>query len=73
MNAARESVALEPFREAGYRQLMRVHAALGNRAEATRVYETCRALLRTELDTVPSPETQAVYDAIVAGRHPGST
>lgn len=61
LGAARESVALEPFREAGYRRLMRLHAALGDRAEAVRVYDACRALLKQELGTAPAPETQRVY------------
>ena len=61
LGAARESVALEPFREAAYRRLMRVHVMLGNHAEALRVYETCRSLFATELGTDPSPETQKVY------------
>lgn len=61
LGAAREGVALEPYRETGYQRLMRVHAALGNRAEALRVYERCRLLFATELGTDPSPETQKVY------------
>jgi DNA-binding SARP family transcriptional activator len=61
LGAARESVTLEPFREETYRRLMRVHVALGNRAEALRVYESCRALLAKELGAEPSPETQDVY------------
>ena len=40
---------------------MRVHVALGDRAEALRVYERCRVLLANELRTDPSPETQEVY------------
>ena len=64
MGAARESVALEPFREVGYQRLMRVHVALGNRADALRVYEDCRALLARELGAEPSPETQAVYKEV---------
>lgn len=64
LGAARECVALEPFLEAGYRRLMRVHVALGNRAEALRVYESCRALLAKELSTDPSPETQEVYQEV---------
>ena len=64
LGAAREGVALEPFREAGYRRLMRVHVALGDRAEALRVYEACRALLEKELGSDPSPETQDMYQEV---------
>jgi YVTN family beta-propeller protein len=58
---AEEAVALEPFRESGYRRLMEIHAAAGNRAEALRVYERCRRLLADELGAFPSPETEAIY------------
>ena len=58
---AAELVALEPFRETGYQSLMRLHHALGDRAEALRVFERCRALLREELGTSPSPQTEAVF------------
>jgi SARP family transcriptional regulator, regulator of embCAB operon len=58
---AEQAVALEPFRETGYRRLMEAHAAAGNRAEALRVYERCRRLLADELGSYPSPETESVY------------
>lgn len=58
---AAQTVSLEPFRETGYQQLMRSHAALGNRAEALRVYQKCRELLAEELGVDPSPETEALY------------
>jgi YVTN family beta-propeller protein len=58
---AEETIALEPFREAGYRRLMAAHAAAGNRAEALRVYERCRRLLAEELGAYPSPETESIY------------
>jgi SARP family transcriptional regulator, regulator of embCAB operon len=58
---AKEAVALEPFRETSYQLLMRAHAAMGNRAEALRVYERCRSLLSEELGVPPSPQTEAVY------------
>ena len=58
---AQELVALEPFRETAYRQLMRAQAGAGNRAEALRVYERCRALMGDELGVDPSSETQAYH------------
>jgi YVTN family beta-propeller protein len=62
---AEEAIALEPFREAGYRDLMAAHAAVGNRAEALRVYERCRRLLAEELGAYPSPETEAIYRGLL--------
>lgn len=58
---AREAIDMEPFRETSYQLLMRAHAAVGNRAEALRVYERCRSLLSEELGVSPSPQTEAVY------------
>jgi DNA-binding SARP family transcriptional activator len=58
---AAEAVTLEPFRETGYQSLMRLHHALGDRAEALRVFDRCRTLLREELGTSPSPQTEAVF------------
>ena len=62
---AEELVALEPFRESGYRHLMRLHAARGDRAEALRVYETIRSRLIDELGVGPSPETEALQLALL--------
>lgn len=61
VEAARDAVALEPFRETAYQLLMRAHAAAGNTAEALRVYERCRALIAEELGVSPSPQTKAVH------------
>ena len=61
VRAAEEAIALEPFRETGHRHLMRAHAAAGNRAEALRAFQRCRALLAEELGADPSPETESVY------------
>src|SRR5215212_6009672 len=58
---AREAVAIEPYRETSYQLLMRAHAAVGNRAEALRVYERCRNLFSEELGVSPSSQTEAVY------------
>jgi DNA-binding SARP family transcriptional activator len=58
---ASEALRLEPFREAAYHCLMRAHTAMGNRAEARRVYERCRQLLQEEVGIDPSPELQTLY------------
>jgi ABC-type transport system substrate-binding protein/DNA-binding SARP family transcriptional activator/streptogramin lyase len=63
---AEQAIALEPFREAGYRRLMEAHAAAGNRAEALQVYERCRRLLADELGAYPSPETESIYRQLLA-------
>ncbi len=61
---AREVVRLEPYRESGYRRLMRVLAAAGDRAEAVRAYNQCRDLLQKELGVSPSTETEALFREI---------
>jgi SARP family transcriptional regulator, regulator of embCAB operon len=61
VRAADELIILEPFRESGYRLLMKAQSAAGNDAEALRTYERCRALLSEELGAYPSPETESVY------------
>ena len=67
---AEQAIALEPFRESGYRRLMEAHAAAGNRAEALQVYERCRLLLVEELGAYPSPETDSVYRRLLAAPGP---
>jgi DNA-binding SARP family transcriptional activator len=59
--AAEEALALEPFREVAYGQLMQIHARTGNRAEAIRAYERCRRLLAEELGIGPAPQIEAIY------------
>jgi DNA-binding SARP family transcriptional activator len=61
---AREAVRLEPYRESGYRRLMRMLAASGDRAEAVRAYQQCRDLLEKELGVAPSSETETLYREI---------
>ena len=65
VEAAREVVRIRPFRETGYRLLMRAHAAAGNAAEALRVYERCRELIAEELGVPPSPETRALHGELL--------
>ena len=63
---ARAAVALEPFRESGYRRLMQVLVKQGDRAEAVRVYEDCKRRLAQELGVAPSEETQSLMRAVLA-------
>lgn len=63
--AGRALIDLEPFRESGYVLLMEALAAQGNMAEAVRVFERLRGLLREDLGTVPSPEAIAVHERLL--------
>ena len=54
-SAARQLIALAPYRETGYRILMEALAQRGNVAEALLVYDRLRVLLREELGIAPSP------------------
>jgi DNA-binding SARP family transcriptional activator len=67
---AREAVRLEPYRESGYRRLMRMLAARGDRAEAVRVFNQCRDLLQKELGVAPSAETEALHREIAGSSRP---
>ncbi|HEV2028501.1 MAG TPA: BTAD domain-containing putative transcriptional regulator [Candidatus Dormibacteraeota bacterium] len=64
LDHAREVVRLEPYRESGYRRLMRMLDRKGDRAEAIRVYLECSRLLKLELGVSPSDETEALYREI---------
>jgi DNA-binding SARP family transcriptional activator len=64
LNHAREAVRLEPYRESGYRRLMRVQAQMGERGEAVRSYKELQKLLADELGVEPSDETTSVYREI---------
>lgn len=68
VEAARDVVTLEPFRETGHQLLMRAHAASGNSAEALLAYERCRQLLAEELGVDPSPQTKAIHLGVLQAR-----
>jgi DNA-binding SARP family transcriptional activator len=48
------AVAAEPLRESAHRTLVRLHLTAGNAVEASRQYELCRYLLRSQLGLEPS-------------------
>jgi predicted ATPase/DNA-binding SARP family transcriptional activator len=63
-----EQLALsDKSNEAAHRGLMRLYALAGNRREAMKRYELCRAYLRKELDVTPEGETVNLYERIAAG------
>jgi SARP family transcriptional regulator, regulator of embCAB operon len=57
----RQLIELAPYRETGYRILMEALERRGNVAEALRVYDRLRVLLRDELGVAPSPQVQSVH------------
>ena len=60
-------IELEPWHEEAHRQVMRVLARSGQRAQALAHYETCRRTLQEELGIEPGAETQALRETIVRG------
>ncbi len=63
--AARTLIETEPYRESGYVLLMEALAARGNVAEALRVFDGLRTLLRDELGTNPSSEAIAAHERLL--------
>ncbi len=66
-DAAAAALAREPYDEAALRVQLRAHALGGQAAAALAAYASIRERLAGELGTDPSPETQAVYTAILRG------
>jgi DNA-binding SARP family transcriptional activator len=63
---ARRLIDLSPYRESGYAVLMEALERQGNIAEALRVYERLRVLLREELGAAPSPAVQRVHERLLS-------
>jgi DNA-binding SARP family transcriptional activator len=64
LDVARKIVAVEPFREAAHRELMRCYARQGQQHLALRQYLDCAAALEDALDTQPEPRTVELYEQI---------
>lgn len=62
---------LDPLQEEIQRDLMRLYIDSGQRAQAVRQYTLCRKALAEELGIPAMPETQALYEQIVAARENG--
>ena len=63
--AARTLIETQPYRESGYVLLMEALAARGDVAEALRVFDGLRTLLREELGTAPSPEAIVAHERLL--------
>ena len=68
--AARALIQREPYRESGYGVLMEALAARGNLAEALRVYDRLRVLLRDELGATPAPHITALNERLLMPASP---
>jgi len=55
----------DSLHERTYRRLMRLHALDGDRAGALRVYHTCAAVLKSELDIEPNADMQEAYQRLL--------
>lgn len=63
----RRLLAHDPLREEVHRELMRLHAAVGDRAAAIRQYRQCVEVLSHELGVPPMPDTEAAYRRVLLG------
>jgi DNA-binding SARP family transcriptional activator len=70
--AARTLIQREPYRESGYAVLMEALAAHGNLAEALRVYDRLRVLLRDELGATPAPHITALNERLLTQSEPAA-
>ncbi|WP_420643887.1 AfsR/SARP family transcriptional regulator [Candidatus Leptofilum sp.] len=59
---AERQIEIDDLRESGYRQLMKILALSGQRAEALALYDSCRRLLSEELSMAPSARTTEIYE-----------
>ncbi|HSF83619.1 MAG TPA: BTAD domain-containing putative transcriptional regulator [Anaerolineales bacterium] len=50
--------------ERAYRHLMLAYDRLGDRGQVGRIYQRCVHTLRAEIDVIPSPETDALYQEL---------
>ena len=68
VETAARLLTLDPLRESAHRIMMRAYAAQGRQTLALKQFETCRDILKRELDVEPEPETIALYREIRQNR-----
>ena len=57
-------LAIEPWRESAYRQLMLLHAQASRREAAIAQFARCKEALEDELAVEPSPETVSLFERL---------
>ncbi|WP_258361146.1 ATP-binding protein [Moorella sulfitireducens] len=70
LDTLERALAIEPLQEHLVCAAMRLLCLLGRRPQAIQKYHQLRKLLDDELGVPPMPQTQALYDAIITGKHP---
>ena len=60
-----KAVTEDPFHEAGYCDLMRYHALLGDKAALVRQYRRLQHVLQEELKVEPALTTQQLYQQLM--------
>ena len=53
------------YNEEIYRLIMKIYAALGNKAAISKQYEICCKVLKDELNTNPSPQTIELFESLI--------
>lgn len=76
-DAAVRLLRLDPFREEAHTVLIELHGLTGSRSQVWRQYRRLRAILATELDVEPLPETDTAFRiamrrAAARSDHPGA-
>ncbi len=64
MDTWRKLLQTDPTFEEAYQNMMILYADAGRKNEAMQVFNKCRNILRTELDTAPDPQTLDLYEKI---------
>lgn len=68
INCGKNALRIDAANERIHTGLMRLYFLAGDRTEAIRQYERCAAALQQELGVAPSPQAQALYEQVRAGR-----
>jgi DNA-binding SARP family transcriptional activator len=61
----RRILVQDPTLEMGHRLAMRAHAATGNRTAIVRQFERCQQALLEEVNALPSPQTETLYQTLM--------